>query len=139
MYLFLIERARLVRDTSIPRKRDKIHLLNIGALSLWAVVVGLGIHFRLSHLGDDGQCYIGTRPGSPVTWLTLSYDFFFNVLFPPLRISLRFEICLTLQFLLPLVGLYAYQHAINTRLRRVARNTLSKSLIFSCAHDESEP
>ena len=79
IYLFLVERVRLVRGgDTIPRLKDKVFLANTSGLLLWIVVIGLSLHYRLSVL-DDGKCYIGAKPGAPNVALTLVFDIAFNV------------------------------------------------------------
>ena len=78
VYLFLLERVRLVRDMTITRYKDKIYLLNTAGLLLWIVVVVLGVIFRVSKIDENSRCYIGSRRDWTVT-LILIYDIVFNV------------------------------------------------------------
>src|SRR5271154_3987645 len=78
IYLFLLERLRLVRDMTITRYKDKIYLLNTAGLLLWILVVVLGVIFRVSKIDENSRCYIGSRRDWTVT-LILIYDIVFNV------------------------------------------------------------
>jgi hypothetical protein len=78
IYLFLLERVRLVRDLTIKRYKDRIYLLNTAGLLLWIVIVVLGVIFRVSKIDENSRCYIGSRRDWTVT-LILIYDIVFNV------------------------------------------------------------
>ena len=75
------------------------------------VIVVLAIIFRVNDINEAGRCFIGLKRES--SFLLLIYDLVINLY-------------LTIQFLLPILGLYSFQHS-ETRLRKVAMRTLSMS------------
>ena len=81
IYLFLIERVRIVRgSTRSSRLKDKIYLLNMcGLLPYWAVGV-LAIIFRVNELDESGRCLIGVERQTSI--LVIVYDLFINVRTP---------------------------------------------------------
>jgi len=78
IYLFLVERVRLVRDMTIARYKDKIYLLNAAGLLLEIVIIVLSVIFGLSKIVETGRCYIGSGRDWTVT-LILIYDLVYNV------------------------------------------------------------
>jgi hypothetical protein len=88
MYLFLVERARLMRLPLVNRKHDLLWLANMAM-----VVTGFGTIAVLAFIylvakvsPEDGQCRIGLQLG--ITVALLAYDMFVNMWLTGLFIKL---------------------------------------------------
>ncbi|TWU78715.1 hypothetical protein ED733_006301 [Metarhizium rileyi] len=112
IYLFLAEKAHIIRGTAKKRVRSRLYLFNsAGMLAVYLAVVILNFIFRIARL-RNGECIIGME--SFVMIPLMSFDTVVNVY-------------LTIIFLIPLRKLYSYKnmprsHA-NIRLRTVAFRT----------------
>ncbi|TLS27631.1 hypothetical protein PpBr36_04337 [Pyricularia pennisetigena] len=126
IYLFLVDRVHIVRDSSTPRLRSKLYLLNsFGMMGVYIVIVILNFIFRITDY-DSGMCVIGMK--QPVMIPLIAFDAFVNIY-------------LTLLFLVPLLKLYSvkltfarpmtvHTHSVsmprtapNIRLQRLAMRT----------------
>lgn len=91
----------------------------------YCVIGVLAIVFRVHDFDESGECLIGVERQTSI--LVIVYDLVINV---PSRCwfargRLIVKVYLTIQFLLPILGLYSFQHEPNTRLRKVALRTFS--------------
>ncbi|KAI3536575.1 hypothetical protein CSPX01_10659 [Colletotrichum filicis] len=117
IYLFLVEKAHIIRGATKPRLQSKLYLFNsFGMLGVYAVIAILNFIFRITRI-DDGQCYIGMQKVSMIP--LISFDAVVNVY-------------LTILFLIPLKSLYSFKHfpktPANIRLRSVALRTFVGAL-----------
>ncbi|KAI1340119.1 hypothetical protein F5Y15DRAFT_64912 [Xylariaceae sp. FL0016] len=117
IYMFLVEKAFIIRGGLTPRLQSKLYLFNsFGMLSIYVVVSILNFVFRITRL-EEGQCIIGMKKVAMIP--LISYDLLVNVY-------------LTILFLIPLQNLYSFrrqQHSpANPRLRTVALRTFIGAL-----------
>ncbi|TLD23874.1 hypothetical protein PspLS_06477 [Pyricularia sp. CBS 133598] len=92
IYLFLVDRVHIVRDSSTPRLRSRLYLVNsFGMMGIYIIIVILNFTFRITDY-DGGMCVIGMK--QPVMIPLIAFDAFVNVY-------------LTLLFLVPLLKLYS--------------------------------
>ncbi|EXF76900.1 hypothetical protein CFIO01_12562 [Colletotrichum fioriniae PJ7] len=117
IYLFLVEKAHIIRGATKPRLQSKLYLFNsFGMLGVYAVIAILNFIFRITRI-DDGQCYIGMQKVSMIP--LISFDAVVNVY-------------LTILFLIPLKSLYSFKNfpktTANIRLRSVALRTFVGAL-----------
>ncbi|OAQ72995.2 hypothetical protein VFPPC_12906 [Pochonia chlamydosporia 170] len=112
IYLFLVEKAHIIRCTPKKRVSSRLYMFNsVGMLGVYLVVVILNFVFRIARL-QDGECIIGMKSFAMIP--LISFDTVVNVY-------------LTIIFLIPLRKLYSYKnmprtHA-NMRLRTIAFRT----------------
>jgi len=105
IYLFLVERVRIVRGRRKPRSKDHFYLYNFfGMLLPYLAVIVLNLKFRFSHI-RDGICIIGIEKIAIIPLVV--WDVVANVY-------------LTLLFLVPLWNAYSFKNKTNVNLRRVA-------------------
>lgn len=115
IYLFLVEKAYIIRGSRQPRLKDKLYLFNFfGMICPYAVVIVLNFVFRFAYINDEGVCIIGMKKFA---------------MLPLIIFDVVVNVYLTTLFLIPLRKLYSYQHNINTALRTVALRTF----VGSCA------
>ncbi|KAH0444557.1 hypothetical protein CcaCcLH18_00215 [Colletotrichum camelliae] len=117
IYLFLVEKAHIIRGATKPRLKSKLYIFNsFGMLGVYAVIAILNFIFRITRI-DDGQCYIGMQKVSMIP--LISFDAVVNVY-------------LTILFLIPLKSLYSFKNfpktPANVRLRTVALRTFIGAL-----------
>ncbi|KAG9257458.1 uncharacterized protein F5Z01DRAFT_390102 [Emericellopsis atlantica] len=113
IYLFLVEKAYIIRGTTKPRMRSRLYLFNsFGMISVYIVVVTMNFIFRITRMDENGQCIIGMEKLAMIPLIT--FDAIVNVY-------------LTIIFLIPLKNLYTFKNmprtAANLRLRTVAFRT----------------
>ncbi|WYZ37506.1 hypothetical protein EsH8_II_001012 [Colletotrichum jinshuiense] len=117
IYLFLVEKAHIIRGATKPRLKSKLYIFNsFGMLGIYGVIAILNFIFRITRI-DDGQCYIGMQRVSMIP--LISFDAVVNIY-------------LTILFLIPLKSLYSFKHfpktPANIRLRTVALRTFIGAL-----------
>ncbi|KAM0329129.1 hypothetical protein ACHAQA_004425 [Verticillium albo-atrum] len=117
IYLFLVERAHVVRGTKKSRFRSKMYLFNsFGMLGVYAIIAILNFIFRITRL-EDGLCVIGMQKVSMIP--LISFDAVVNIY-------------LTILFLIPLKNLYSFKNfpktPANIRLRTLAMRTFVGAL-----------
>jgi hypothetical protein len=88
MYLFLAERARLMRLPLANRKHDAIWLANMAMIVIgFGIIAVLAFVYLVSKVSPvDGQCRIGLHLG--ITVALLAYDMFINMWLTGLFIKL---------------------------------------------------
>ncbi|KAM3461596.1 hypothetical protein NHJ6243_004831 [Beauveria neobassiana] len=131
IYLFLVEKAYVVRGAVKRRLRSKLYIFNsFGMLGVYVVVVILNFIFRIARM-ENGQCIIGMQEISMIP--LISFDAVVNVY-------------LTILFLRPLMNLHSYksmpQTNVNARLRAVTFRTFVGScctLVSSIVYDITKP
>ncbi|KAK2053066.1 hypothetical protein LY76DRAFT_582425 [Colletotrichum caudatum] len=108
IYLFMVERAHIIRQTRKRRLRSKLYLVNsFGMLGIFVLIVIMNFIFRITHF-EDGTCIIGMQ--TPVILPLISFDAAVNVY-------------LTILFLLPLLSKRIPRAPPNIRLRRLVIRT----------------
>ncbi|KAK1991771.1 hypothetical protein LX36DRAFT_589774, partial [Colletotrichum falcatum] len=113
IYLFMVERAHIIRQTRKPRMKSKLYLVNsFGMLGVFVLIVIMNFVFRITHF-VDGICIIGMQ--TPVILPLISFDAAVNVY-------------LTILFLLPLLSLHSVKYnfwkpwTLDWRNRRIPRS-----------------
>ncbi|KAK2611449.1 hypothetical protein N8I77_004787 [Diaporthe amygdali] len=118
IYLFLVEKAFIIRGGMKPRMRSKMWIFNaFGMLGLYSIVIILNFVFRIAHLNEDGMCVIGMeRPA----------------LLPLIIFDLVVNVYLTTLFLIPLSSLHSFRNVQRSQpsleLRKIALRTFIGSL-----------
>jgi len=115
LYLFLVERARIVRGTRKPRTKDRLYLFNFfGMLIPYGIVIVLNLLYRFALINNKGMCIIGIKLIAIIP--LVSFDVIVNVY-------------LTILFLVPLWGLYSFRNKLNLALRRTALHAFIGSCV----------
>ncbi|KAL2274234.1 hypothetical protein FJTKL_03583 [Diaporthe vaccinii] len=118
IYLFLVEKAFIIRGGMKPRMRSKMWVFNaFGMLGLYSIVIILNFVFRIAHLDNNGMCVIGMeRPA----------------LLPLIIFDLIVNVYLTTLFLIPLSSLHSFRNVQRSQpsleLRKIALRTFIGSL-----------
>ncbi|KAG7046685.1 hypothetical protein JMJ77_0014910 [Colletotrichum scovillei] len=112
IYLFMVDRAHIIRQTRKRRLKSKLYLFNsFGMLGVFVLVVIMNFIFRITHF-ENGICIIGME--QPVLLPLISFDAAVNVY-------------LTILFLLPLLSLHSVKYnfwkpwTLDWRNRRIPR------------------
>lgn len=113
VYLFLAEKAYIIRSSHKPRLRSKFFWFNsIGMLVAYTAVAGVNFRFRITKM-QGGQCVIGMQKA---------------VVIPLIAFDVLVNVYLTLLFISPLCNMYTFKSPVPTpasaRLRSVANRTL---------------
>ncbi|KAH0525355.1 hypothetical protein TsFJ059_007734 [Trichoderma semiorbis] len=124
IYLFLAEKAWIIRGATTPRLKSILYLVNsLGMLTIYIAVVILNFVFRITEM-RSGECIIGMRSAAMVPLISL------------------INVYLTIMFLIPLKKLYSYTNMARTRanirLRMVAFRTFCGAvctLVSSIVYD----
>lgn len=81
IYLFLVEKAHIIRSTTKRRMQSKLYIFNsIGMMGIYVVVVTLNFVFRTKRI-DDGTCFIGMEKIAMIP--LISFDALVNASFGP--------------------------------------------------------
>ncbi|KAH6688351.1 hypothetical protein F5X68DRAFT_260856 [Plectosphaerella plurivora] len=112
IYLFLVERAHIVRGTPKHRLKSKLYLFNsFGMLGIYVIIAIFNFIYRITRL-EDQLCVIGMQKKSMIP--LISFDAVVNVY-------------LTILFLIPLKNLYSFKNfpktPANINLRTLALRT----------------
>ncbi|PNY29557.1 Uncharacterized protein TCAP_00527 [Tolypocladium capitatum] len=112
IYIFLVEKAHIIRGTPKRRIRSKLYLFNsFGMLGVFTIVVLLNFMFRIAKI-NNGICVIGMKSFAMIP--LISFDAGVNVY-------------LTIMFIIPLRNLYSFRNMprspANVRLRNIALRT----------------
>ncbi|KAH6900166.1 hypothetical protein B0T10DRAFT_17751 [Thelonectria olida] len=113
IYVFLVEKAHIIRSNGRKRLQSKLYCFNsFGMLGMYCVVVVLNFVFRIAKIDENGVCIIGMKSIAMIP--LISFDAVVNVY-------------LTILFLIPLRSLYSFKNMpkspANVRLRNVAFRT----------------
>ncbi|KHO01983.1 uncharacterized protein MAM_00984 [Metarhizium album ARSEF 1941] len=77
IYLFLVEKAHIIRGTPKKRIRSRLYMFNsLGMIAVYLAVVILNFLFRIAKL-DDGECVIGMKSFAMIP--LISFDTVVNV------------------------------------------------------------
>jgi hypothetical protein len=117
IYLFLVEKAYIIRGTPKRRMQSKLYIFNsFGIMTVFVVVIVLNFIYRIVRI-EEGQCVIGMEGVGIIPLIT--FDALANTY-------------LTIMFLIPLKKLYSFRNMArspaNIRLRTVAFRTFLGSL-----------
>ncbi|OJD32248.1 ring finger domain protein [Diplodia corticola] len=108
VYLFLVEKAYIVRGSNESRYKDKLYIFNIcGAMGPYGVLAILNIIWRFSHV-NDGTCVIGMEK---------------RALMPLIIFDVAVNVYLTALFIVPLRQLYSYKSSQTGTLHTMAVRT----------------
>ncbi|KAH7197122.1 uncharacterized protein B0J16DRAFT_327501 [Fusarium flagelliforme] len=112
IYVFLVEKAHVIRSSTTRRRNSKLYLFNMITLLVgYGVVVVMNFMFRIARI-VNGECFIGMQKISMIP--LIAFDAVVNVY-------------LTILFLIPLKNLYSFKNlpktGANSRLRSVAVRT----------------
>ncbi|CAG9992137.1 unnamed protein product [Clonostachys byssicola] len=112
IYLFLVEKAHIVRGRGKRRLKSKLYLFNcFGMLLSYAGLAVANMIRRIGYLRDDGMCIIGMER---------------SVLIPLVIFEVIVNLYLTTTFLIPIRNLHSYDH--NPRLKKMVVRTFVGSL-----------
>jgi len=114
IYLFLVERVRIVRGRRKPRSKDHLYLFNFFAMLVpYLAVIVLNLKYRWAHI-INGICIIGIE---------------MIALVPLVGWDVVAIVYLTLLFLVPLWNAYSFKNKTNINLRRVALRAFAGSCV----------
>ncbi|KAI5462278.1 hypothetical protein BGZ63DRAFT_209469 [Mariannaea sp. PMI_226] len=113
IYVFLVEKAHIIRGNGKTRLQSKLYCFNsFGMLGLYSIVVVVNFIFRIAKIDENGVCIIGMKSIAMIP--LISFDAVVNVY-------------LTVLFLIPLRNLHSFKNIpkspANIRLRHVAFRT----------------
>ncbi|ODA75827.1 hypothetical protein RJ55_08649 [Drechmeria coniospora] len=117
LYLFLVEKAHIIRGTPKRRLKSRLYLFNsFGMLGVYLVVAVLNFVFRIAKM-EDGMCVIGMKSLAMIP--LISFDAVVNIY-------------LTFMFIIPLRRLHSFKNMprspANMRLRKTAFRTFFGAL-----------
>ncbi|OJD34194.1 ring finger domain protein [Diplodia corticola] len=84
IYLFLVERAHIVRASRIPRMKDRLYLVNtFGMLFPFTAIFIINVYYRSSYINNDGVCMLGIdrRALIPLISFDVAVNAYLTVLF----------------------------------------------------------
>ncbi|KAH7155248.1 hypothetical protein B0J13DRAFT_221504 [Dactylonectria estremocensis] len=117
IYVFLVEKAHIIRGTPKTRLQSKLYCFNsFGMLGLYGVVVILNFIFRIAKF-ENGVCIIGMRSISMIP--LISFDAVVNIY-------------LTILFLIPLKNLYSFKNMPKTPANERLKNVAFRTFVGSC-------
>ncbi|KAI9157944.1 WD40 repeat-like protein [Paramyrothecium foliicola] len=112
VYLFLVEKAHVVRGRGLSRRKDKVYLFNcFGMLLPYGGVAIANFIKRIGYIREDGMCIIGMER---------------VVLLPLVIFDVVVNLYLTATFIVPIRNLHSYNN--NPRLKKMAVRTFIGSL-----------
>ncbi|KAK7184371.1 hypothetical protein PSPO01_09405 [Paraphaeosphaeria sporulosa] len=115
IYLFLVEKAYIVRGRRQPRLKDKLYLFNFfGMIYTFYLLSPLTYPSRFAYIDEKGACIVGMKRIAMIP--LLSFEILVNVY-------------LTSLFILPVLKTSSFRHNISVALRAIARRTF----LCSCA------
>ncbi|KAF7549447.1 hypothetical protein G7Z17_g6374 [Cylindrodendrum hubeiense] len=118
IYVFLVEKAHIIRSTTKTRLQSKLYCFNsFGMLGLYSVVVILNFIFRIAKIDENGVCIIGMRSISMIP--LISFDAIVNIY-------------LTILFLIPLKNLYSFKSMPKTAANERLQNVAFRTFVGSC-------
>ncbi|KAL1638181.1 hypothetical protein SLS58_008921 [Diplodia intermedia] len=115
IYLFLVERAYIVRGSNKPRMKNPLYLFNtFGMLLPFIAIFILNIYYKSSYINKDGVCMIGVDKLALI--LLISFDVTVNAY-------------LTALFLIPIHRRYSSSEDKPTMLKNVGLRAFIGSLL----------
>ncbi|KAF4986943.1 hypothetical protein FDECE_15683 [Fusarium decemcellulare] len=117
IYVFLVEKAYIIRSSTTRRKKSRLYLFNmISLLGGYTIVVILNFVFRIAKI-VNGECLIGMQSISMIPLIT--FDAVVNVY-------------LTILFLIPLKNLYSFKNLPKTNANSRLRNVAFRTFVGAC-------
>ncbi|KAF4997346.1 hypothetical protein FGRMN_3931 [Fusarium graminum] len=117
IYVFLVEKAHVIRSSKTPRRKSKLYLFNmITLLGGYGVVVVLNFIFRIARI-VNGECFIGMKSVSMIP--LIAFDAVVNVY-------------LTILFLIPLKNLYSFKSLPKTNAKSRLRSVAFRTFVGAC-------
>lgn len=117
IYVFLVEKAYIIRSTTTTRMKSKLYLFNMfGMLGCYGIVVILNFVFRIAKI-ENGQCIIGMKSIAMIP--LISFDAVVNVY-------------LTILFLIPLKNLYSFKNMPRTPATLRLKTMAFRTFIGAC-------
>ncbi|KKY25567.1 hypothetical protein UCDDS831_g02038 [Diplodia seriata] len=115
IYLFLVERAYIVRGSNKPRMKNPLYLVNtFGMLLPFIAIFILNIYYKSSYIDKDGVCMIGIDK---------------LALIPLISFDVTVNAYLTALFLIPIHRRYSSSEDKPTMLKKVGLRTFIGSLL----------
>ncbi|KAH7256727.1 hypothetical protein BKA59DRAFT_552472 [Fusarium tricinctum] len=117
IYVFLVEKAHVIRSSQTLRRNSKLYLFNmITLLGGYGVVVVLNFIFRIARI-VNGECFIGMKKVSMIP--LIAFDAVVNVY-------------LTILFLIPLKNLYSFKSLPKTQAHSRLRSVAFRTFVGAC-------
>ncbi|KAM0564523.1 hypothetical protein ACHAPJ_000737 [Fusarium lateritium] len=117
IYVFLVEKAHVIKSSTTRRRNSKLYLFNmITLLGGYGVVVVLNFMYRIARI-VNGECFIGMRSISMIP--LIAFDAVVNVY-------------LTILFLIPLKNLYSFRNLPKTNANSRLRNVAFRTFVGAC-------
>ncbi|RFN42600.1 hypothetical protein FIE12Z_12763 [Fusarium flagelliforme] len=117
IYVFLVEKAHLVKGSRARRRDSKLYLFNIISLLVgYFIVAVMNFYYRFARL-ENGECYIGMERISMIP--LVAFDFVINIY-------------LTILFLLPLTNSYSYKNQSEGNGRSRLRSVAFRTFVGAC-------
>ncbi|CAI6098459.1 unnamed protein product [Clonostachys chloroleuca] len=114
IYLFLVEKAHIIRGTTKKRLKSKLYLFNsFGIMSVFIIVIVLNFIYRIVRM-EQGQCFIGMEGVGIIPLIT--FDSLANTY-------------LTLLFLIPLRKIYKFRKMARTQANHHLQNVALRTFI----------
>ncbi|CAG9938988.1 unnamed protein product, partial [Clonostachys rosea f. rosea IK726] len=114
IYLFLVEKAHIIRGTTKKRLKSKLYLFNsFGIMSVFIIVIVLNFIYRIVRM-EQGQCFIGMEGVGIIPLIT--FDSLANTY-------------LTLLFLIPLRKIYKFRKMARTQANSHLQNVALRTFI----------
>ncbi|CAH0022010.1 unnamed protein product [Clonostachys rhizophaga] len=114
IYLFLVEKAHIIRGTTKKRLKSKLYLFNsFGIMSVFIIVIILNFIYRIVRM-EQGQCFIGMEGVGIIPLIT--FDSLANTY-------------LTLLFLVPLRKIYKFRKLARTQANHHLQNVALRTFI----------
>ncbi|KAF5020841.1 hypothetical protein F66182_7124 [Fusarium sp. NRRL 66182] len=117
IYVFLVEKAHVIRSSTTRRRNSSLYLFNmITLLGGYSVVVILNFIYRIARI-VNGECFIGMKSISMIP--LIAFDAVVNVY-------------LTILFLIPLKNLYSFKNLPKTHANSRLRNVAFRTFVGAC-------
>ncbi|KAF4970935.1 hypothetical protein FSARC_2131 [Fusarium sarcochroum] len=117
IYVFLVEKAHVIKSSTTRRRNSKLYLFNmITLLGGYGVVVVLNFIYRIARI-VNGECFIGMKSVSMIP--LIAFDAVVNVY-------------LTILFLIPLKNLYSFRNLPKTNANSRLRNVAFRTFVGAC-------
>ncbi|KAH7113360.1 hypothetical protein EDB81DRAFT_670274 [Dactylonectria macrodidyma] len=118
IYVFLVEKAHIIRSNGRKRLQSKLYCFNsFGMLGLYSVIVVLNFIFRIAKIDENGVCIIGMKSIAMIP--LISFDAVVNVY-------------LTILFIIPLSRLYSFKNMPKSSANVRVRNVAFRTFVGSC-------
>jgi len=135
IYVFLVEKAYIIRGSTKPRMKDPLYLFNcFGMLLPYCIVAIINFIWRISYINDKGVCIIGMERKAllPLIVFDVIVNVYLTVLFLlPLRC--KYSTSLLPRFITDMpVALYSFQSR-NEKGTNNLRRMAFRTFVGACA------